>query len=242
SEGRLEPLERCGRVEGGLFLAGCVLPLLQAGGGAGAGAVKGGGGKGGKGSREAAVRQQGRLVSNIGPITSWRVRYSPDQEPKLLICTALAQYECGKPTVPYRKLLSELLTRVELAGAVHRALCPEAGGRLDAGYNEVCCAVARNKISKQYGGSGYALKLNGRFILEQLAAMACSSGPAPTSAATVAGNTTAAATTAAAAAAGDKGKGPADKGKGPADKGKGPAAGGCSYDNGPFAAGLRAAM
>ncbi len=60
--------------------------------------------------------------------------------------TALAQYECGKPTAPYRKLLEPLLAQVELVGAVHKAMCPAAGGRLDASFEDVSCRVARTKV------------------------------------------------------------------------------------------------
>ncbi|PNH03380.1 DNA (cytosine-5)-methyltransferase 1 [Tetrabaena socialis] len=207
-EGRPEPLDRMGGVEGGLFMTGCVYP------------------GGGAEPRGKDAKQLGRRVSRVGPIREWRILYSPTAEPKIVLHTAAAQYECGRATAPYRKLLEPLQAQVDLAAALHKALCPQApGGRLDASFDDVCCRVARLKVSKQYGGARCTLKLNGRFVLEQLAAMAAAAQPS---------------------AAADKGKGSAkgkeaaDKGKEVADKSKGAAT--CSYDNGPFARGLQTAM
>lgn len=38
------------------------------------------------------------------------------------------------------------MVQLELAGAVHWALSPEAGGRMDASLNDVCCHVGRIKV------------------------------------------------------------------------------------------------
>ncbi|GIM09110.1 hypothetical protein Vretimale_12977 [Volvox reticuliferus] len=210
SEGRPEPLDRLSTVQGGLFITGTIeLPGARAGTKSRA--------KGSVGASTTSAAPEDRCrVKSIGPIREWRMKYSAVVEPKLVLHTELAQYECGKSSPGYRKLLEPLLAQVELAGAVYRALCTEAGGRMDSSFEEVCCRVARTKVSKQYGGARFALKLNGRFLLEQLVAMAAASKPQLRADAT----------------AKDKGKAPADNG----------AAATCTYDNGPFAQGLKQAL
>nr|ABD64771.1 Met1 [Volvox carteri f. nagariensis] len=228
AEGRPEPLDRLGSLQGGgLFITGIIAPL---------------GARSETRSKPKAKRQQQShqpplpppaaaaaaasvslcRVTRVGPVLGWRIKYSVAADPRLVLHTALAHYECAKPAASYRKLLEPLLAQVELAGAVHQALCTETGGRLDSTFEDVCCRVARTKVSKQYGGARYALKLNGRFILEQLAAMA---GTAGSHIVVGADN-------------GGKDKQPADNSKAAAAA----AADKYSYDNGPFARGLRQAL
>ncbi|GLC48233.1 hypothetical protein PLESTB_000073500 [Pleodorina starrii] len=216
-EGRLEPLEQWDRAQGGLYICGSVEAQGPPVRGAGRGVKSRG--------QAAGTAGGGRCrVASLGPIREWSVKYSgAGTGPQLVLRTDRAAYECGKPAAPYRKMLEQLMAQLELAGAVHRSLCPAAGGRLDASFDDVCRQVARTKVSKQYGGARFALMLNGRFIKEQLTSMAAASQPQGSAAA--------------AAAAGDKGKGTA-----PADKGKGKSDATCTYDNGPFARGLREAL
>ncbi|GLI71179.1 hypothetical protein VaNZ11_016282 [Volvox africanus] len=205
--GRPEPLDRLSTVQGGLFINGLIeLP--------GARSTNKSRAKGAVGSGTAS--EDRCRVKCIGPIREWRIKYSAVADPKLVLHTELAQYECGKASTLYRKLLEPLLAQVELSGAVYRALCTDAGGRMDSSFEEVCCRVARTKVSKQYGGARFALKLNGRFLLEQLTAMTAASNPQLR----------------ADPATKDKGKAPADNGTTAT----------CTYDNGPFAQGLKQAL
>ncbi|GIL65374.1 hypothetical protein Vafri_19004 [Volvox africanus] len=211
SEGRPEPLDRLSTVQGGLFIAGTIELL-------GARPTKKSRVKGAVGASSTASGpfEDRCRVKRIGPIREWRIEYSAVADPKLVLLTELAQYECGKASSTYRKLLQPLLAQVELSGAVYRALCTDAGGRMNSSFEEVCCCVARTKVSKQYGGARFALKLNGRFLLEQLAAMTAASKP-------------------------QLGADPAAKGKGKAPADNGTTAT-CTYDNGPFAQGLKQAL
>ncbi|KXZ43940.1 hypothetical protein GPECTOR_77g36 [Gonium pectorale] len=218
--GRPEPLDRLGATGGGLFVTGLVYPAGWLGG-PGARVRGGKDGKDGQEGRPAGVR-----VTRLGPLTEWRVRYSPGREPQLVLLTAAAQYEAGRPAGSYKKVGEPLAEQLELAGVVHAALCPAAGGRHDATFDDVCYKLARtkSKLSSKLLGARGALRLNGRFLLEQLAVM---SAEAQSAAATVTA---------------DKGKGAAAKGKGAAAAGAPGAAAACSYEEGPFARGLREAM
>ncbi|KAG2433346.1 hypothetical protein HXX76_008410 [Chlamydomonas incerta] len=219
SEGRSEPIERLDNVEGGLFVSGCVYPAL------GyeldkAGRPKAGRGQVAAGSRAAGgVKALGRRVARVGPVTAWRVSYSPKADPMVIVHTAAAQYVCGKPAPgAARSYMQQLEPQLALADLVYKSLTPAAGGRLDASFDDVCVKVARTKakMARQYGGAELALQLHGGFIMEQLKALAASQSKA----------------------GGAKGKD--DKGKGPAvAAGAGSAA---NYDDGPFAQGLLSAM
>ncbi|KAG2449363.1 hypothetical protein HYH02_005516 [Chlamydomonas schloesseri] len=231
SEGRSEPIERHGKVEGGLFISGCVYPAMgyeldKAGRpkptkasapskGAKAGAVTAS-----AAAPAGGVKALGRRVSRVGPITSWRVSYSPRADPMVIVHTAAAQYVCGRPAPGQAKAyMAQLEPQLGLADLVYKALTPAAGGSMDTSFEDVCVKVARTKakMARQYGGAELALQLNGGFILEQLKAMA-----------------------AAASKAGGGGGGRARD-----DKGKGPAAGpgsAATYDDGPFAQGLLSVM
>ncbi|KAG2494496.1 hypothetical protein HYH03_007265 [Edaphochlamys debaryana] len=165
-EGRPEPLSQLTHVKGGLFVSGGVYP---------AGTALNDKGRLGPG----IDRMSGRRAARLGPVTAWRLKYSATAEPQIVITTALASYECGRPAPAYKKNLDTLSKQIELAGAVHKALCSSAGGRPEATFEDVLHRVARSKVSQAYGGASAALRVHGSFLLEQLAAMSAAPAEDP---------------------------------------------------------------
>ncbi|BDA51554.1 DNA (cytosine-5)-methyltransferase 1B [Coccomyxa sp. Obi] len=111
--------------------------------------------------------QQGVKLSKFGPIQSWSVKQTGDSY-QICVKTNLAEYVAAKPAASFKKMFGHLMEQTDISFEVQRALVPSLGGDPATTLDEVVARLARAKVGKAYAGPREALRLTGKFVLNQL--------------------------------------------------------------------------
>ncbi|KAK9918243.1 hypothetical protein WJX75_002529 [Coccomyxa subellipsoidea] len=140
----VQPLEFQGISEAPFFLSGTLL---------------------GKDGKQAG--QQGVKLAKFGPLQSWSVKHTGDAY-QICVKTSLAEYVAARPASTFKKMFSHLMEQTDISFEVQRALVPSLGGNSATTLDEVVARLARAKVGKAYSGPREALRLMGKFVLNQL--------------------------------------------------------------------------
>lgn len=149
SNGTPQPLEMLEVND--MFISGLILPL-----------------------EESVDKQRERVVrcEGFGRVESWNISGYEDGSPVIWLSTDIADYDCRKPAISYKKFYDIFFEKARVCVEVYKRLSKPFGGNPDCSLDELLAQVARSLSGSKFFSNGAAVKnfviSQGEFIYHQL--------------------------------------------------------------------------
>lgn len=149
SDGQLQPFEMS-EVDD-LLISGLILPLEES---------------------SDKEKLKGVRCEGFGRIESWAISGYEDGSPVIWLSTDVADYDCVKPAISYKKFYDHFFEKARACVEVYRKLSKSSGGNPDLSLDELLASVARSMSSSRCFSGGGSIKdfiiSQGEFIYNQL--------------------------------------------------------------------------
>ncbi|KAF7813362.1 DNA (cytosine-5)-methyltransferase 1 [Senna tora] len=117
-------------------------------------------------------KEKGARCEGFGRIESWDISGYEDGSPVIWISTEIANYDCLKPAISYKKYYDHFYEKARACVEVYRKLSISAGGNPDISLDELLAGMARTMSgSKIFSGTASVKEFvisQGDFIFKQL--------------------------------------------------------------------------